>query len=331
MLLPVRDAERWLGSCLRSLGRQTLREFEVVAVDDGSRDGSLPMLEGWAARDPRMRVLSTPPRGLVAALNEGLAACRAPLVARMDADDAAHPFRLEAQLRLFEEYPAADVVSCGVRFVPVHAVGEGLRRYQDWLNGLRDHEAVLLERFVESPVAHPAVMVRRRVLERAGGWRDPGWPEDYDLWLRLAELGAVFATVPRVLHFWRDHAGRLTRRDPRYSREAFTRARAHFLARGPLRGVGRTLVWGAGPTGRRLARALEREGVRPAAFVDIDPRLRGRVRRGVPVLAPEELPGWLVPGTVVLAAVAARGARELIRARLTALGLAEGREFWCCA
>jgi glycosyltransferase involved in cell wall biosynthesis len=331
VLLPVRDARPWLEGCLRSLHRQTLRDFEVVAVDDGSRDGSPRILEAWARRDERLRVISTPPRGLVAALNTGLAACRAPLVARMDADDAAHPKRLELQAAVFAREPRVDVVSCGVRHVPVHGVGEGLRRYEAWLNGLGDHEAVLRERFVESPIAHPAAMARRRSLGEVGGWRDPGWPEDYDLWRRLAEAGAVFANVPRVLYFWRDHGRRLTRRDPRYSREAFLRAKAHFLARGPLRKASRTLVWGAGPTGRRLARALEGEGVRPAAFVDIDPSLWSRMRRGLPVVPPEELAAWLVPGTVVLAAVSSRGARELIRARLAAMGLVEGADFWCCA
>lgn len=331
VLLPVRDAAPWLEPCLRSLRRQTLRDFEVVAVDDGSSDGSLRILQEWAERDPRLHVISTPPRGLVAALNTGLAACRAPLVARMDADDAAHPERLELQLSVLERDPKVDVVACGVRHVPVHRVGEGLRRYEAWLNGLQDHEAVLRERFVESPIAHPAAVVRRRSLEEVGGWRDPGWPEDYDLWLRLAQSGAVFAKVPRVLYFWRDHGRRLTRRHARYTKEAFLRAKAHFLARGPLRHAARTVVWGAGPTGRRLARALEREGVKPAAFVDIDPRLRGRTRRGVPVLDPEELPAWLVSGAVVLAAVASRGAREAIRSRLAAMGLVEGTDFWCCA
>ncbi len=91
------------------------------------------------------------------------------------------------------------------------------------------------------------------------------------------------------------------------------------------------MVWGAGPTGRRLARHLEEEGVGIRAFVDIDPRLEGRRRRGVPVVSSDRLGELLDPEVVVLAAVASRGARELIRSRLLALGLAEGDDFWCCA
>jgi glycosyltransferase involved in cell wall biosynthesis len=331
VLLPVRDAAPYLEACIRSVGRQSFTGFEVVTVDDGSSDGSGARLDAWARSDPRVVVLHRPAAGLVAALNTGLEACRAGIVARMDADDAAHPRRLEEQVRLLDRHPEVGVASCMVCHVPVHRVGEGARLYARWLNHLLTHADVMRERFVESPIAHPSAVVRRGLLERIGGYRDVGWPEDYDLWLRLAEAGAVFAKVPRVLYFWRDHADRLTRRDYRYAKEMFLRCKAHFLARGPLAGGRPVIVWGAGPTGRRLARALEGEDVRPAAFVDIDPAKVGRVVRGQQVHPPGKLADLLGPDTVVLAAVASRGARDEIRKRLRGLGLVEGEGFWCAS
>ncbi len=331
VLLPVRDAGPYLEACRRSLERQTLADHEVVAVDDGSTDGSGEALDRWAALNPRVRVVHLPPSGLVPALNAGLALCRAPLVARMDADDACHPRRLELEVALLDERAEVGVAGCLVRHVPVHRVAGGTRRYEAWLNGLIEHEAMARERFVESPLPHPTAVVRREVLERAGGWRDLGWPEDHDLWLRLFAAGVRFAKVPRVLHFWRDHPRRLTRTDPRYARAAFLAMKAHHLARGPLAGGRRAVIWGAGPTGRRLARELEREGVVLGGFVDIDPRKVGREVRGVPVVDPGGLDRLLVPGTVVLAAVAAWGGRERVRSALAARGLAEGRDFWCVA
>ena len=331
VLLPVRDAGPDLEACLASLERQTLSGFEVVAVDDGSSDGSGQRLEAWAARAPWLRVLRRPPEGLVAALNHGLAVCRGPLVARMDADDVSHPRRLELQSALLEARPKAGVVSCLVRHYPRARVAEGFARYERWLNGLRTHEEMARERFVESPLAHPSVMVRRELLAAAGGYRDCGWPEDYDLWLRLFAAGVRFAKVERPLYFWREHPGRLTRRDPRYSSDSFLRCKAHHLALGPLAGGRQVVVWGAGQTGRRLARLLLEQGIEIMAFVDIDPRKVGGTARRRPVVAPETLPGLLGPRTVVLAAVASRGARELIRARLEAIGLVEGEGFWCVA
>ncbi len=329
VLLPVRDGLPFLRLAIASLARQTERRHEVVAVDDGSSDGSGAVLDEWAARDPRVRVLYRPAAGLVAALNAGLAVCRAPLVARLDADDACHPRRLERQLALLAAEPRVGVVSCLVRCVPRHRIATGFRLFEAWLNDLFDHEDIARERFVDAPVVHPSVVMRRDLLERHGGWRDCGWAEDHDLWLRLLQAGVGFAKVPEVLYFWRDHDDRLTRRDARYGKQRFLELKAHFLARGPLAGGVRTLVWGAGPTGRRLARTLAAEGVQVAAFVDIDPRKLGGAVRGAPVVSPAELSGLLQPGSVVLAAVASRGARGLVRARLVQLGLTEGADFWC--
>jgi len=300
-------------------------------VDDGSADGSGERLDTWARTDGRVHVVHTSARGLVEALNTGLEACRAPFVARMDADDVSHPRRLELQLELLAQRPEVNLVSCLVRHFPASRVAQGARLYERWLNSLVDPGEIVRERFVESPVAHPSVMFHREAVTSAGGYRDTGWAEDYDLWLRLIERGAVFAKVPRLLLFWREHGARLTRTHRRYSKDGFLRCKAHFLLRGPLVGCAHVVVWGAGPTGRRLARHLVEEGAPLAAFVDIDPAKIGHTTRGVPVLSPEDLPRRLTPSTVVLAAVASRGARDLIRGRLQSLGLEEGAGFWCVA
>jgi glycosyltransferase involved in cell wall biosynthesis len=331
VLLPVRDARPWLETGLASLARQTLADFEVIAVDDGSGDGSGALLDRWASRDPRFTVIHQPADGLVAALNRGLERCRAPLVARMDADDVSHPRRLELQAARFSPLSEAGVVSCLVRHFPSRRVFKGFRLYEDWLNSLRTHSEMARARFIESPVAHPSVMIRREVLTDIGGWRDRGWAEDYDLWLRCFRAGVVFAKIGRPLFFWREHDTRLTRTDSRYSVPSFLRCKAHFLARGPLAGAGGAVLWGAGRTGRRLSGFLLEEAVDIAAVVDIDPRKIGGTLRGIPIIAPERLPDHLGSGTVVLAAVASRGARDLIRARLVEIGLEEGRTFWCVA
>lgn len=331
MLLPVRNAAPWLDDCLNSLTRQTLTNFEVVAVDDGSTDESSVRLDRWAESDPRFTVVHHPAQGLVTALNRGLERCRAPLVARMDADDVSHPRRLELQAAILSSRPEVGVVSCRVRHFPARRVAEGFRLYEAWLNSLTTHDEMSRERFVESPLAHPSVMLRRDLLAEVGGWRDRGWAEDYDLWLRLFEAGAIFAKLDRTLFFWREHGERLTRTDRRYSVPSFLRCKAHFLARGPLKNAGKVILWGAGQTGRRLSKFLAERGVAINVVVDIDPAKIGGTLRGIPIVAPESLPDLLESGTVVLAAVASRGARDLIRTRLVELGLEEGRSFWCVA
>ena len=127
VLLPVRDARATLGACLASLRAQSLRQHEVVAVDDGSGDGSAEVLERAARLEPRLRVLHLSARGLVEALNAGLAFVRAPLLARMDADDVAHPRRLELQAAALGADPSLSVLGSRVRHWPGPG-GAGSRR-----------------------------------------------------------------------------------------------------------------------------------------------------------------------------------------------------------
>jgi len=331
VLLPVRDAGAFLDECMASIGRQTLDDFEVVAVNDGSTDGSAEALDEWAARDPRVQVVHREQEGLVATLNAGLELCRAPFVARMDADDISHPRRFELQMAEMEDLPWVGVVSCLVRHFPWHGVGEGYRIYEGWLNSLSTPEAIGRERFVESPVAHPSVLVRCEAYDLVGGYHDTEWAEDYDLWLRLLEAKVSVSKVDRYLYFWREHTERLTRVDGRYSVENFLRCKAKYLLSGPLAGCRRVVVWGAGQTGRRLSKHLLRGGAPIEAFVDIDPEKIGGTLREKPIIDPDDLSLLMGSDTIILAAVGSRGARELIRRRLNAIGLREGREYWCVA
>ena len=322
VLLPARDAERTLPAALESLRRQTLTAWETVAVDDGSRDGTRAILESAAARDARVRVVAPSPLGVARALARAAAEARAPLLARMDADDVCHRRRLELQAARMESAPDLDVLGCRVRAAGPTA--EGMRRYVAWQNGLLDHASIAAALFVESPLVHPSVMMRREAFEAAGGYRETPWPEDYDLWLRLAERGARFEKLPRTLLAWRESPGRLTRTHPMYAAPAIDAAKRHYFLR---RAPASVVVWGAGPVGRAWMRDLLAAGVEVEAAIDIDPRKIGRRVAGgrVPVVSVED--GLARRRGMILGAVGARGARDLIRPRLLSAGLAEGRDF----
>lgn len=327
VLFPARNAAATVDDALGSVLEQTDPDFEVIAVDDASSDDTLDRLRAWAARDRRVRVLArNGARGdLVAALERARAAARGAYLLRMDADDFAHPERLAACRPLLDADPALAAVSCLVRSFPGARVRPGRRRYDAWLNGLRTHEAMARERFVESPVAHPSVLLRACAVAAVGGYRRFAGPEDYDLWLRLFAAGARFAKVPRLLLFWREREGRLSRRCPRYGPAGFARARADAFAR-LLAGRPAALL-GSGSAGRRMARELLARGVRVSFFVDRDPRKVGRSPYGVPVLGFEEALARR-RGEVVLTAVNAWGARAAARRGLREAGLREGRDFF---
>jgi hypothetical protein len=276
-----------------------------------------------------VRVLHRPARGIAPALCEGLAAARGRLIARMDADDETHPERLAAQAELLAARPELGLAGCQVESFREGGLRDGFRLYTQWLNGLVEPDDVLREAFVDCPLPHPTWLVPRATLERVGGWRDPDWPEDLDLFYRLLAAGVRAAKVPRVLYRWRDHDARLTRRDPRYGRLALARAKAHWLP--VLRPMSAAILVGAGRTARRYARLLGAEGVTTRAFVAPGAPTSACLSQKIPLLGPAELAlyasAWRGEGALLLGAAALRGARERIRGILSGHGLTEGRDF----
>ncbi|OIR18759.1 putative glycosyltransferase EpsE [mine drainage metagenome] len=332
VLMPVRDAAGTIGRAVQSVFRQTLREWELVIVDDGSTDGTWERLVELAAADPRIRPLRRPARGIVDALNAGLGEARGRLVARMDADDEMLPTRLEEQVSYIDERPGLGLAGCLVRFGGDRSQAPGYAMHVDWLNSLVEPGEIALSRFVESPFAHPSVLFRRELVERHGGYRGGDFPEDYELWLRWMEAGVAMEKVPRELVVWHDPPGRLSRTDARYAAEAFFRMKAPYLARATaaLLGGRKLLVWGAGRLTRRRAEWVERHGLRIDGYVDIDPAKIGRpTASGLPVMGPAGLPP--PSGAFVLGYVSSRGARDLIRGELRSRGFCEGRDFLMAA
>jgi cellulose synthase/poly-beta-1,6-N-acetylglucosamine synthase-like glycosyltransferase len=322
VLLPARDAAATIAEALSGLlAQRSAPPFEIVAVDDASTDGTGALLAETARQDPRVRVLPGLGRGLVAALELGRAACAGELIARMDADDLVHPDRLRLQAEWLAGHPEAGAVGSLVELLP-RPLSPGLSRLERWLNEQVSPEQCRAARFVESPLVHPSLTFRRAALEAVGGYRDAGWAEDWDLVLRLFHAGFAVGKVPEVLLSWRDSPGRLTRTGAAYAAEQMVRLRAHHLANGPL--ARRPFdLWGAGPTGKRLLRALEPFGLRPRRVFDIDPRKQAA--RGVRVQPARELPG--PSEALLLCAVGAAGARETIRAAIEPLGFQEERDF----
>jgi glycosyltransferase involved in cell wall biosynthesis len=331
VVLPVCDSAATLGRALDSLSAQTWPQWEAVVVENGSADGTAEVAAAAAARDPRIKLLRLPARGLVPALNAGLAAARGAWIARLDADDTAAPTRLERQVRFLQapENRGIGLAGCFVEFGGDRTAQSGYARHVDWLNTLATPEAIALHRFVESPLAHPSVMFRRELVSQFGGYHDGDFPEDYELWLRWLDAGVRMAKVPEFLVRWSDPPGRLSRTDPRYAPEAFFRIKAPWLAREVGRAAAgrRVWVWGAGRPTRKRAAWLEAAGVRVEGFVDIDPRKISPALGGTgrPVLSPAQLPG---PQSAYVAVyVAARGARELIAVELERRGFRVGRDY----
>ena len=200
--MPVHNGERYLGLAIDSVLRQTFDRFELVVVDDCSGDRTAAILSAYGSTDPRVRVLRNEVNlGVAQALNRGIAQCRAPWIARMDADDIALPSRLANQWAHLAARPS--VVALGTQVRLIDEVG-------DWVHaGLyfpKDHASI--ERALlcgEWPLVHPTTFLRRDALERIGGYSNLKC-EDHDLFLRLAEIGQLENLGEVHLHY-RRHFG----------------------------------------------------------------------------------------------------------------------------
>lgn len=325
VLMPARNAAITLPAAMRSILCQSFRGFEVVAVDDGSDDETLSVLRSFAAEDRRVRVVSIEKSGIVGALNAGLSESRGEYIARMDADDLAGRDRLRLQAAFLDAHPRTVAVGSRVRIFPRGVVRPGMAHYERWLNSVVTPSDITRDMFIESPLAHPSVMFRRREVESLGGYRDMGWPEDYDLWLRMAEAGMGIAKLPETLLFWRDGAERLSRMHGMYSPDNFRRVKAHFLDRWRLSGARKLQLWGAGRDGKAWAKLLMKTGFTVSQFVDIDiKKVGGQACGGIPVVCPADI----IKGMPLLCAVGVKTARPQIREYLLADGFREPEDFF---
>lgn len=326
VLIPVYNAQATLRRALTSLQRQHYGHWECVLLDDGSTDLSMQMARDFSARDPRFRVHTEPHRGIVSALNTGLGLCRGEFVARLDADDLMHPERLEQQVRTLTTTLDLDAVGCHVQLFPRRGLSPKRLAYQDWLNSLTNAADVFRDRFVECPVAHPTLLIRRETLARLG-YRARGWAEDYDLVLRLLQAGPRVGVVPTPLLAWRDSSKRLSRTDETYGLERFTRCKAHFLAESWLSQADSYVLWGHGDTGRSLRRALTEQGKSTSLIVDVHPGRIGQMIHGCRVIHPEQLRVANTAHHKIVASVAGLAARTDLRTIAAGIGLVEGRDY----
>lgn len=206
VLMPLYNCASFLPAALRSLTSQTLTDFEIIAVDDGSMDETGPMLDAFAAEEPRCRVIRTSNRGIVAALNTAACAARGSYFARFDGDDIARHDRFAEQVAFLDSHPSCVCVGSLCRLIDER--GEVFAEQKPFAR-FRQTDLSAFPPHVASP-SHPSIMMRRSAFEAIGGYR-AAFPlaEDHDLFLRLARLGRI-DLVQKALLDYRVHRSSLS-------------------------------------------------------------------------------------------------------------------------
>ena len=202
--MPVRDGARWLGEAITSLLDQTLSDFELIIIDDGSADDTPQIIDAYSRRDPRINPIRQQRLGLVPALNRGLAKSRGQLIARLDADDHAHPLRLQRQSLYLESYPEVGLLGTWADKIDEYGSVSGSLKPPTRPEKL----ASLLAR--TNPFVHSSIMLRKSALQTVGIYRSAfEGAEDYDLWIRMSEVTKV-ANLPECLLQYRIHPASVT-------------------------------------------------------------------------------------------------------------------------
>lgn len=209
VVIPVFNGARTVESAVCSIQAQTLADMRIIVVDDGSTDDTAQLVGRMAQADRRIVLLRRPNGGIVDALNAGLDACTASLIARHDADDLAAPDRFERQAAFLRANPGVSAVSGAVRHIDENGrvLGSVLRLVSPDLADL----SLFPQR--EPYLMHPFLMMRRDAAVAAGGYRHVFHAEDTDLYWRLQETGGL-ANMPDVLGDYRIHAGSVTGLSP---------------------------------------------------------------------------------------------------------------------
>jgi len=217
VVMTVYNGEPWTAEAVGSILGQTFGDFELIVVDDGSTDATTDVLHRY--RDPRLHLVRQPRAGQTPALNRALRLARAPLLARMDADDVALPRRLERQVAFLGAHPEIGLLGTACHEITVG--GKIVRT----LTPPTDDPAIRRALIRHNPFIHTSVMFRRALLDVAG-WYDEGFvvAQDYDLWIRMSRATRL-ANLPQPLVLRRLAPAQLS------SRRDTTRIRDEVVAR----------------------------------------------------------------------------------------------------
>lgn len=203
VLVPLYNSEKFVGQAVESVLSQTLADFELVIVDDGSTDSSASIVASYS--DRRIRYIRNETNtGLAMVRNKALSLARGQFIAWLDSDDVSLPNRLALQVNLLRENPNVGLCGSWVRaFDTTHDV---LWRYPT------DAAVVRSRMLFDSPLATSATMMRRAVVEHTHPWFDPRFPpaEDYELWERISRRWLV-TNIGSVLALYRLHAAQTSK------------------------------------------------------------------------------------------------------------------------
>ncbi|MCG8310162.1 MAG: glycosyltransferase [Cytophagales bacterium] len=257
IIMAVKDTAPYLPDCLDSILDQTYPYWELIAVNDHSTDQTPEILSRYSKKDSRISVFDSKRHSLIPTLQEGYKHVRGALINRMDSDDKMPPYKLQVMVDAWKKHKKGSVIAGGTKhFVDDGEVGNGFRRYEEWLNEVAENGKHKEEIYRECVIPSHSWMMHKDDFDLVGAFDSETYPEDYDLCFRIYAQGLNIVGLNKILHYWRDRSNRISRtwecyRDNRY----FGLKLKNFYKLD--RDLSRPLIlWGAGKNGKDMAKLL---------------------------------------------------------------------------
>lgn len=257
ILIPFKDTEAYLPECMDSILQQDYKNWEVVAVDDASTDGSYDLVWQYARKHSRIHVFKNQGSGIIPALRTAYGQCQGQLITRMDSDDIMTPNKIGSMAHALIQRGSGHVALGHVAYFSHRGISNGYARYEAWLNRLTTTGSNFSEIYKECVVPSPCWMVFKEDFEACGAFTPDRYPEDYDLTFRFYEKGLHCIPSNKVLHHWRDYDTRTSRTSEHYAANYFLDIKLHYFLKLEYDAHRPLVVWGAGNKGKTIAKSLQ--------------------------------------------------------------------------
>ena len=256
ILIPTRNADKYIADCLDSIVNQTEQSWELLVVNDHSEDETENILKQYQNLDNRIKYFNNTGRGIIEALRLAYSNSKGNLITRMDSDDLMEATKLEKMKSALLSKGDDFLATAFVKYFADKPLGDGYIKYQNWLNELAEKENNFTEIYKECVIASPCWMIRKSTFEKCEAFRPNTYPEDYDLCFRFYENGLKIVSVKEVMHYWRDYATRASRTDEHYADNRFLQLKINYFCKLDKDKKRPLVLWGAGKKGKFLAQLL---------------------------------------------------------------------------
>jgi glycosyltransferase involved in cell wall biosynthesis len=257
--MPFKNPGKYIIPCIESIINQTYKNWELIAVNDHSNDGSYLQAMSYANRHINIHVINSDGKGIINALQCGYKHSRGDYIHRMDSDDIMPTDKLENMLEAMS--PNCLVTGLVDYFSDDFDLGDGYKKYTDWINNSMTSDDLWRGIYKECPIPSSGWLIHRDDFEAMGAFNSSFIPEDYDFSFRLYQSGMDLRVVPQVIHYWRDSTNRTSRTKSSYFPENYFDLKVYYFLEIDRDNSISLMLWGAGKKGKKIAKSLIYNGI----------------------------------------------------------------------